>query len=207
LNNKKLKNNQLGFVNLVGAIIFVFVFLTQGLYILSEIRESYLEIPTEASFKVSVFHLIIRYISFSLLAFLFYACYDLIHKYFPRKNYKTGFELFLHLTLVWSLSSELIHWMDLSEASQSYKLGLSIFWGVYSLILIALGIWKNNKPNRIAAICLFGVTLLKLFLYDISHLNTIAKTIVFVSLGVLLLGISFLYNKYKNLISKDEIDR
>jgi uncharacterized membrane protein len=48
---------------------------------------------------------------------------------------------------------------------------------------------------------LFAVTLLKLFFYDISYLDTISKTIVFVSLGILLLIISFLYNKYKNLIS------
>ncbi len=50
---------------------------------------------------------------------------------------------------------------------------------------------------------LFAITLGKLFFYDISHLNTIAKTIVFVVLGVLLLVISFLYNKYKYLIFEE----
>lgn len=60
---------------------------------------------------------------------------------------------------------------------------------------------------RVGAIVLFGITLIKLFFYDISHLNTIAKTIVFVSLGVLLLIISFLYTKYKYLISEDETPR
>ena len=87
--------------------------------------------------------------------------------------------------------------------SQSYKLGLSILWGVYALLLIALGIWKKKKHLRIGAIALFAVTLIKLFFYDISYLDTIAKTIVFVSLGVLLLIISFLYNKYKHLISEE----
>jgi uncharacterized membrane protein len=45
--------------------------------------------------------------------------------------------------------------------------------------------------------------LVKLFFYDISHLGTISKTIVFVSLGVLLLIVSFLYNKYKDLIDDE----
>jgi len=63
-----------------------------------------------------------------------------------------------------------------------------------------LGIWKKNKDVRITAIVLFGVTLAKLFLYDIANLTTISKTIVLVSLGILLLIISFLYNKYKLLI-------
>jgi uncharacterized membrane protein len=79
-------------------------------------------------------------------------------------------------------------------------LGLSILWGIYALWLISLGIWKQKKHLRIGAIVLFGLTLVKLFVYDISHLDTISKTIVFVSLGVLLLIISFLYNKFKNLI-------
>ena len=97
----------------------------------------------------------------------------------------------------------MINLLDLSGSDQTYKLGLSILWGAYSLLLIILGIWKNKKHMRIAAIILFGVTLLKLFLYDISQLNTMAKTIVFISLGILLLVISFLYNKYKNIISND----
>ncbi|HQU61027.1 MAG TPA: DUF2339 domain-containing protein, partial [Saprospiraceae bacterium] len=97
-------------------------------------------------------------------------------------------------------SSELIHWMDFFDSAQSYKLGLSILWGVIALLFIAVGIWKNKKHLRIGAIVLFSITLIKLFFYDISNLSTIAKTIVLVSLGILLLAISFLYNKYKQQI-------
>ena len=91
--------------------------------------------------------------------------------------------------------------MSIMKFSQSDKIGLSILWGVYALLLIVLGIWKNKKHFRIGAIALFAVTLIKLFIYDISYLDTIAKTIVFVSLGILLLIISFLYNKYKHLLT------
>jgi uncharacterized membrane protein len=93
--------------------------------------------------------------------------------------------------------------MDIAYSSQSYKLGLSILWGIYALLLIVLGIGKKKKHLRIGAIVLFAVTLLKLFFYDISQLDTISKTIVFVSLGILLLIISFLYNKYRHLIAEE----
>ncbi len=116
-------------------------------------------------------------------------------------NLNVSYDLLLYTSLLWIASSELITWMDIMKFSQSYKLGLSILWGLYALGLIGVGIWKKKKHLRIGAIVLFGITLLKLFFYDISHLDTIAKTIVFVSLGVLLLIISFLYNKYKLLIS------
>ena len=105
------------------------------------------------------------------------------------------------------LSSELLHWMDIAGFGDSYKMNLSILWGTYSLLLIILGIWKRKKQLRIGGIALFGLTLVKLFFYDIADLDTISKTIVFVSLGLLLLVISFLYNKYTKQIeheSKDE---
>jgi len=114
-----------------------------------------------------------------------------------------NFDLLLHVTILWIVSSELINWMELSGSDESYKLGLSILWGVYSLFLISLGIWKKKKHLRIGAIALFAVTLIKLFVYDISHLETIPKTIIFISLGVLLLIISFLYNKYKHIITEE----
>ena len=101
------------------------------------------------------------------------------------------------------LSSELINILDLTHTSGSYKLALSILWGVFCLFLISMGLAQNKKFLRISAMVLFGITLLKLFFYDIAYLSTIAKTIVFVSLGVLLLIISFLYNKYKHLIIDD----
>ncbi len=113
------------------------------------------------------------------------------------------FDFLLYFSTLWIVSCELINWMDIAGVEQTYKFGLSILWGLYSLFLIVLGIWKKKKYLRLGAIVLFGVTLVKLFLYDISHLNTIAKTIVFVSLGVLLLIISFLYNKYEHIISDD----
>jgi uncharacterized membrane protein len=95
----------------------------------------------------------------------------------------------------------LITWLKINAYPEFDKLGLSIFWGIYSLLLIGLGIFKQKKHIRIAAIVLFGITLLKLFFYDLSHLTSIAKTIVFIALGILLLIISFLYNKYKNTIT------
>jgi hypothetical protein len=206
VNLKRIKNQQFGLINL-GLIVFALVvFLTQGLYNLSELRENYLEQTLSQFYKRGTVNLWMRYISFSFVALTLYSSYKYIKEEFTQSNFKVAFELLLHTTILWIASSELINWMDIFKSEQSYKLGLSILWGIYSLFLIAFGIWKKNKPMRIGAIALFGITLIKLFFYDISHLNTIAKTIVFVSLGVLLLIISFLYNKYKHLISDDEVD-
>ena len=208
VNMKKIKNQQLALINLGLIVFIVFLFLLEGLYTLSELRESYLKSSVSSKYEVGIYHIYNRYISFGFLALLLISTYKYIHKDFIKKDFKVAFDALLYIFdallyiyIVWIASSELIHWMDMASSTQSYKLGLSILWGTYSLLLIALGIWKKKKYLRIGAMILFGITLIKLFIYDISHLDTISKTIVFISLGTLLLIISFLYNKYTHIIS------
>ena len=203
VNIRKLKNQQLAFINLILLVFVITVFLIQGLYMLSELRESYVQQKLAEYYRIGAFNIGIRYISLAFVAAALIACYKYVHQDFLQRNVKVAFDFLLHTSILWIASSELINWMDIAESTQSYKLGLSILWGGYSLLLIALGIWKNKKHLRIGAISLFGATLIKLFVYDISHLDTISKTIVFVSLGILLLIISFLYNKYKHIISNE----
>lgn len=203
VNIKKLKNRQLGFINLGLNTFLIVLFLGQGLYVLSELRESFLNQELAEYYNISSFNIGIRYVSFAFVAVSFYAIYKYIQQEFMNVNYKVFFNLLLAISILWIASSELINWLDITGSSQAYKLGLTIFWGVYSLVLISLGIWKNNKNLRIGAIVLFSITLIKLFFYDISHLDTLSKTIVFVSLGILLLIISFLYNKFKHIISDE----
>lgn len=200
VNFKKLENRVLGIATLTIGLLATMLFLTSGLYILSELRQSFLH-EDLSSYATSNFNIGIRYVAFGFFALLMFALHKLSKADFMRINFKIPFELLLHTSILWILSSELLNWMDLAGSSQTYKLGLSILWGVYSLFLIALGIYKNKKYLRIGAIALFAVTLVKLFFYDIASMNAITKTIVFVSLGILLLIISFLYNKYKHKIA------
>ena len=124
----------------------------------------------------------------------------------PDFDFDTAFDFVFYSTILWFASSELLTWINIYDYRDSYKLGLSILWGIYALLLVILGIYKHKKHLRIGAIVLFAVTLAKLFLYDIASLSTISKTVVFVSLGIILLLVSFLYTKYKNSIfdSSDE---
>ncbi|MFY7652116.1 MAG: DUF2339 domain-containing protein, partial [Chitinophagaceae bacterium] len=204
VNLKKFKNRQLGNVSLGLLVVVILVYLIQGLLALSILRESFISQKMAKYYHIGAINWIIRYISYAFVAFLLIASYQYIKLMLTNKQWQINYDLLLHTTVLWIASSELIHLMDMLRAEQSYKLGLSILWGIYALFLIILGIWKKNQPLRIGAIALFSITLVKLFFYDISHLNTIAKTIVFVSLGLLLLIISFLYNKYKYLIANEE---
>ncbi|MGN7986991.1 DUF2339 domain-containing protein [Pedobacter sp. 22226] len=202
LNIKKLKNGELAVSNLIINIFVIIIFLTFGLYNLSELRDNYL-LPESKYFTIGIFNIGIRYIAIVFFTFLMVQCYQLQRSGLLKKDFRTMFDYLLYISLLWVISSELINILELSHSEASYKLGLSILWGIFSLFLISMGLAKNKKHLRIGAMALFGITLIKLFFYDIYALSTIAKTIVFVSLGVLLLIISFLYNKYKHLIIDD----
>jgi uncharacterized membrane protein len=203
INITKLKDRNLGLINVLLNTVAIVIFLAHGLYILSELREGYLNQTLSEYYNKGIYSITIRYISLAFVGLTLTFIYKYIHQEFIKPlsfNVTIAFDMLLYITLLWIASSELLALMDMLKVLQSDKLGLSILWGVYALLLIILGIWKNKKHLRLGAIALFSITLIKLFFYDISQLETIAKTIVFVSLGILLLIISFLYNKFKHLI-------
>lgn len=201
INVQKIKSQVLGYISLAINLILILTFLSGSLYIISELRQSYLDQDLSEYYTRDIMHIAIRYVSLLFFAILMTSFYHLVNSTVIKENFRKPFFLMLHIALLWIASSELVHWMDMAGSTQSYKLGLSILWGVYALLLVVLGIWKKAPYLRYGAIVLFSVTLIKLFFYDIAHLDAIAKTIVLVSLGLLMLGISFLYNKYRHLIS------
>ncbi len=203
VNLRWIKSQQLSYLNLGLNVLVLVVFLAQGLLELSSLREIYLGQSPEDYYPRGAFYIWIRYVTFIFAAFLVMSIYAYIRQEFAKPEYKVAFDLLFHATILWVISSELLHWMDILDFNGALKLGLSILWGIYALLLIALGILHRKKHLRIGAIILFATTLGKLFLYDIASLDTISKTVVFVSLGILLLIISFLYNKYKHRISNE----
>ncbi|MCE3296959.1 MAG: hypothetical protein K0R65_2673 [Crocinitomicaceae bacterium] len=178
------------------------VFLTLGLYWLSFLQLQHLY-KTETYYAPSSL-VLIRYAMYALVAAYVYTYFTFMKKQFTDRFFRIFSEYFLHVVIIWILSAELVNWMYVFNSKQAYKLWLSILWGVYSLFLIVIGIRDKKAYLRIGAISLFGVTLVKLFLYDLDRLSTLGKTVLFIILGVILLVISFLYNKYKNILFDEE---
>lgn len=204
INLKKFKSNSLAYANLVLNALLIIAFLTLGIYDLGNLHNHYFNPQETDLFSKNIDFIAIRYLSFALIAGLFYASYRYIKERFPTKLNWIIFDLIMHIAILTVISSEFLNWLETAGASNADTLTITIVWGVYALILIALGIWKNKQHIRIGAFILFGITLIKLFFYDIAHLDTISKTVVLVSLGILLLVISFLYNKYKHLIVEED---
>lgn len=80
------------------------------------------------------------------------------------------------------------------------KTGFPILWGILAFAFLIIGIKKQVKTIRIIALSLLGLTILKLFLYDISNISETGKIVSFILLGILILIISFVYQKIKVLV-------
>lgn len=196
-----IKKEKFVYLLLLIAAIADVVFITRGLYLAGELRENYLSKSSSITFGSL---LTVRYLAFAALAVLWGSALKSIKTIKPAYSFQVAFSSLFNLTLLTVICNEFIHWMDLAGYQNQYKLGLSLICGAYALALIFAGIIKSRKHLRISAMVLFSVTLFKLFFYDLASLSTISKTIVLVLLGITLLFASFLYNKYKDLLSGKE---
>ena len=84
------------------------------------------------------------------------------------------------------------------------KTGLPVLWGIVSFALMWTGMRNKTRLLRIISLTLFTLTLIKLFTYDIENIPAGGKIAAFFCLGVLLLIISFMYQKVKVIITDDK---
>ena len=193
-NIKIYKNQTFAGVNLIINAFAIFLFLTFGLYNLS-LSTGFGDFGTQY---------LLRYSSIAIFGGLLFSTSQYTKQPFVHLNSTIGINIATHIIFLCVLTSELFNWMHLMNTQSIYKLGLSLLWSTYGFGLIIYGIWKRLKHLRIMAFILFGLTIFKLFFYDIAHQSTISKTIVMISLGAVLLIVSFLYNKYIGKILKEE---
>jgi uncharacterized membrane protein len=103
------------------------------------------------------------------------------------------------LTVVLLSSQNAAYWEVrsdvLADATFAQQLALSLLWAFYAAVLIVIGIRRSYAPIRYAAMILIGITILKVFLVDLSGLEGIYRVLGLVLVGAVLLAVSFLYQR------------
>ena len=75
------------------------------------------------------------------------------------------------------------------------QVGLSLLWTLYAAAALAWGFLRSNRVLRYAALALFGLTVLKVFVVDLGAVKTAYRILSFLVLGVVLLLVSLVYQK------------
>jgi hypothetical protein len=99
-----------------------------------------------------------------------------------------------------SLELENLMLMAGFQLKTAHKAGFPILWGLSAFTMILMGMRWKFVSLRIGGLALFCLILVKLFVYDIREVPTGGKIAAFISLGILLLIISFMYQRLKKLI-------
>jgi uncharacterized membrane protein len=74
-------------------------------------------------------------------------------------------------------------------------LALTVLWTAYATALILTGVKRESALLRWQALVLFGLVVIKVFLYDSSFLDRFYRILSFFILGVVLVVVSFLYQR------------
>jgi uncharacterized membrane protein len=85
-------------------------------------------------------------------------------------------------------------------ASQAHFAAISVLWALCSILLMVVGFLHNQALLRKGALGLFAATVLKVFLADMANVRTPFRIISFVVLGLMLIGASYLYYRYRERI-------
>ena len=106
---------------------------------------------------------------------------------------------FLFVVTTLELNSFLHHYVPGLQTG-----GISILWTVYALSLILTGIRRNIRTMRLVGLTLFAIVAGKVFIVDLARLDQIYRVVAFIVLGILVLGGSFVYLKYRHAFATDE---
>ncbi|MBR1551716.1 MAG: DUF2339 domain-containing protein [Muribaculaceae bacterium] len=87
-----------------------------------------------------------------------------------------------------------------------FSAGLSLSLAVAGFAQMLLGMRLHHKDFRIVSLFTLGLVLLKLVLNDLLRMPAVGKIITFIVLGLLLLVLSFLYQRLKNVLFDDNDD-
>jgi uncharacterized membrane protein len=78
---------------------------------------------------------------------------------------------------------------------------ISALWTLFAVALMAIGFRRNSQLLRKTAIGLFVLTLGKVFRFDMVRVSTPYRIVSFVLLGIVLVGTSYLYHRYRDRLS------
>jgi uncharacterized membrane protein len=78
---------------------------------------------------------------------------------------------------------------------------VSALWGLLGLALLYVGLRRDLRALRLGGFALFGVSLGKIFLYDLPNLSAVTRALSFLAVGGVLLVGAFFYQRLKTQLT------
>ncbi|MDX1980235.1 MAG: DUF2339 domain-containing protein, partial [Bryobacteraceae bacterium] len=79
---------------------------------------------------------------------------------------------------------------------------LTLCWGAQAAGTLIAGFAARERVLRLGGLALFAICVLKLFLFDLRNLETMARIVSFIVLGLVFIGASWLYMRFREKIQR-----
>jgi hypothetical protein len=79
---------------------------------------------------------------------------------------------------------------------------LTIAWGIQGVALLSAGFPLRDRVLRLSGLIILLACILKLFVYDLSYLDTLPRIFSFLVLGMLLVAVSWVYTRFREKVAK-----
>jgi hypothetical protein len=143
-----------------------------------------------------------RFLTFAISAAALFAA----AKFIEFREQKLAVYVVAHIVTLSMLGIELVAWIQRNvgkdDQFETSTVAISILMAVYAVMLVTLGVALRSAINRIMGLILMALVVLKLYLADVWELSALFKIIAFLGLAVLLLGVSYLYSRFRPAIAK-----
>lgn len=93
--------------------------------------------------------------------------------------------------------SSSVHVLDKFDGS-----GLAICWAMLATLLFCAGLILRCRPYRLIGLYWLAAAVLHVLFIDVMKLETLGRILSFIILGILLLALGFLYNRFQETIRK-----
>jgi len=80
--------------------------------------------------------------------------------------------------------------------------GVAICWSLLATALFCAGLTMRCRPYRLIGLWLLAAAVVHVVFIDVMRLDTLGRILSFISLGLVLLALGFLYNKFQETIRK-----
>lgn len=117
-----------------------------------------------------------------------------------REHYQLPREVHAGIIIVGSVSLWMLvsHWVML----QTTGFYLTVAWSVLSLVLFIGGMMTRERVYRWVGLTVLACALGRVVIFDVWKLETIYRIFTFMALGLVLLILGFIYNKYQEKIKE-----
>ena len=82
--------------------------------------------------------------------------------------------------------------------------GVSALWALVGLALLVFGLYRRSTVLRYAGLVVFGLSLAKIFLFDLAELSSVARAFSFILVGGLLLAGGFFLQRLSTRLEPQE---